>query len=176
MGEKSKIRGKGNILLVERDTALREFVSRTLIREGYRVFGCEDGYGAFLLSESLSLPLHLLLAEVVVGIDISGVELSRHLQVLRPGLRVLYLSTVPADPALRMELQSALDSYLSKPFSGPDLLSKVERLLAKDISPGKAAGGKMEGRRQSSASPMKQAIRFPFSSQYLDWLSRIPSV
>lgn len=146
MRNKGKYRGKGNIVLVERDPVLRAYVTLTLAREGYGVFECEDGYQAFLLSETLEQPLHLLLAEVVVGADISGVELSRHLQVLRPGLKVLYLSTVPSNPALRRELQSVLDSYLSKPFTGPELIAKVERLMLKGRAAGSPIGGKMEGR------------------------------
>lgn len=147
MGGKSKYRGKGNILLVERDPILRESVSRTLTGEGYVVYACEDGFRAFVLCESLAQPLHLLLAEVLTGADMSGVEFSRNLKILRPGLRVLYLSAVPADPSLRMELQAALDSYLSKPFTARDLVGKVERLLAKNPVRGVGAGRNAEGRR-----------------------------
>lgn len=145
---KTKTRGKGNILLVERDPEIRAFVSRTLTREGYSVFECEDGYQAFLLSETLSQPLHLLLAEVFVGEDLSGVELARHLQVLRPGLCVLYLSTIPANPDLRRELQSMLDSYLSKPFGEEDLVSKVRALMEKSRTKAMGTGKGSAGSRQ----------------------------
>lgn len=133
-------RSKGNILLVDRDPEVRDQVTRVLLPEGYSVFPAEDGYRAFVLSESLDRPLHLLLAEVRVGADLSGVELARHLQVLRPGLLVLYLSTVPGNPELRRELQAALDTYLSKPFPGDALLAKVGRLMEK--SRAAARGGK----------------------------------
>ncbi|HKP95982.1 MAG TPA: response regulator [Fibrobacteria bacterium] len=137
---KEKFRGKGNILLVERDPELRAFIGLTLTREGYAVFETEDGYQAFLLSETLAQPLHLLLAEVLVGEGLSGVELARHLQVLRPGLSVLYLSTIPANPDLRRELQAMLDSYLSKPFTGEDLVAKVGILMEKSRAKAKANG------------------------------------
>jgi DNA-binding response OmpR family regulator len=141
-----KFQGKGNILLVERDSELRAFASGTLIEAGYTVFEAEDGYQAFLMSESLSQPLHLLLAEVDLGAELGGVELSRHLQVLRPGLRVLFLSTVPANPDLRRELQAMLDSYLSKPYTSGDLLAKVEGQMEKvRRNPGRK-GGRMDQR------------------------------
>jgi two-component system response regulator PrrA len=127
----SKARGKGNVLLVENDPAMREEAARTLRQAGYGVFEAEDGYQAFLLSESLAQPLHLLVAEVRVGADLSGVELARHLRVLRPGMLVLYLSTIPGNPQLRKELQAALDTYLSKPFSPEALLSKTDVLMEK---------------------------------------------
>ncbi|GEM_PF-2254867 len=142
----SRLRNKGNILLVERDAGLRATVGADLRAEGYSVFECADGYEAFLLSETLAQTLHLLVAEVDLGIDLGGVELSRHLQVLRPGLRVLFLSTVPANPDLRRELQAMLDSYLSKPFSSADLLAKVEAQMEKcRANPGRK-GGKMDQR------------------------------
>ena len=88
----SKARTKGNILLVERDPELRAFVSRTLGMEGYTVFESEDGYQAFLLSETLERPLHILLAEVVVGADLSGVELALHMREHFPECKVLLIS------------------------------------------------------------------------------------
>jgi DNA-binding response OmpR family regulator len=146
---KAKFRGKGNVLLVERDPELRASVTYILTRAGYAVFGCEDGYQAFLLSETLEQPLHLLLAEVLVGEDLSGVELARHLQVLRPGLCVLFLSTIPANPDLRRELQAMLDSYLSKPFTEETLLAKVEALMVKSRIKTKEEG---KGKRSEAGS------------------------
>lgn len=130
-------KNKGNILLVEKDAGIRGFAASVLAGDGYGVFETEDAFQAFTLSESLTPPLHLLAAEVTAGSDLGGVELSRHLQVLRPGLKVLYLSSVPADPALREELQGALDSYLSKPFTRESLLAKVAKLLAAGREDGK---------------------------------------
>jgi DNA-binding response OmpR family regulator len=147
----SKTRSKGNILLVERDPEIRTFVSRTLALEGYTVFESEDGYQAFLLSETLDRPLHLLLAEVVVGADLSGVELARHLQILRPGLFALFLSTIPANPDLRKELQATLDSYLSKPFNAVDLLAKVAALMEKSRA---RARGEWKGRKTEVGAAM----------------------
>lgn len=142
----AKIRSKGNIILVERDPSLRAFVGRTLMDAGYVVFESADGYQAFLLSESLTHTVHLLIAEVDLGIEPGGVELSRHLQVLRPGLRVLFLSSVPTNPDLRRELQAMLDSYLSKPFTAADLLEKVAAQMEKcRANPGRK-GNRMEQR------------------------------
>jgi DNA-binding response OmpR family regulator len=53
-------------------------------------------------------------------------------------------------------LQAMLDSYLSKPFSSPDLLGKVEALMAKN----RANPGRKDGmdQRIAVAAP-KQAER-----------------
>jgi DNA-binding response OmpR family regulator len=163
MASSTRYRGKGNILLVEREAELRAFINRVLTEAGYVVFECADGYQAFLLSEALKQPLHLLLAEVDLGIEPGGVELSRHLQVLRPGLRVLFLSAVPTHPGLRRELQAMLDSYLSKPFSSLDLLGKVEALMAKS----RANPGRRDGMDQRAApAAAKPVVERPVRA---DW-------
>lgn len=162
----AEFRSKGNILLVERDPALRAAVSRALTEAGYVVFECADGYQAFLLSEALTQPLHLLIAEVDLGIDPGGVELSRHLQVLRPGLRVLFLSTVPTNPDLRRELQAMLDSYLSKPFTAADLLDKVRAQMEKS----RANPGRKGNRMERRAAPMKAAREEGVGLPQTDWL------
>lgn len=134
VAKRMKPGSRGNILLAEKDPVLRAVIRRALLGADYMVFEAEDGHQAFLLSETLALPLNLLLTDAVLDRHLSGVELSRHLRVLRPGLRVLYLSGVPADPALRRELESKLDSYLSKPFTAEGLLAKVEALLRAGVA------------------------------------------
>lgn len=159
---------RGNILLAEKDPVLRAAIRRALLRAEYAVFEAEDGHQAFLISETLSLPLNLLLTDAVLDRHLNGVELSRHLRILRPGLRVLYLSGVPADPSLRRELESKLDSYLSKPFTADGLLGKVETLLRKGMAP---APGIPAAVRRVSASEGKDAVRiFPHGKAGMaDW-------
>ncbi len=172
----ANFRSEGNILLVERDPALRAFVSRTLTEAGYVVFESEDGYQAFLLSESLTQPVHLLVAEVDLGIDPGGVELSRHLQVLRPGLRVLFLSTVPTNPDLRRELQAMLDSYLSKPFTAGDLLDKVRAQMEKcRANPGRKGnrmerGDRFDKRTEQPAASPQSVLESGLVPPRADWL------
>lgn len=143
---------KGNILVVERNPAQRTFAAALLAAEGYWVAEAEDAWQAFSLCESLGRPLHLLAAEVGPGRDQGGVELYRHLHVLRPELKALYLASVPADPSLRLELETALDSYLSKPFTREALLDKVERLLSK----GRGEVRQLSARRRTDWLPAEE--------------------
>lgn len=143
-------RAKGfNILVVGHNPVLRGFAAAALASAGYGIHEAEDSWQAFALCESLERPLHLLVAEVCPGRDMGGVELYRHLRVLRPALKALYLSQVPSDPALRMELQAALDSYLSIPYSREGLLAKVSRLLV----PGAAGSRKLWATRREDWAP-----------------------
>jgi len=140
MDKKFKGLGKRNLLLVDPDPAVRLWASRILTLEGFLVFEACDGHEAFLLSESLSLPLHLLLTDGVLDARLNGVDLARHLQILRPELRVLYLSAFPEDEAVRLDFESSLPGFLSKPLRGEKLLEKIASLLGSPNSPGPRRG------------------------------------
>ncbi len=122
---------KANILLVETDARLRDEVSEALTLEGYLVFAAADGHEAFILSEAIAHPIHLIITDVILDAHLNGVDLARHLHVFRPGLKVLYLSGVPADESIRLDLQAELDTYVSKPFQSQTLLEKTARLLGR---------------------------------------------
>lgn len=115
-----------NLLLVDPDPQVRAAASRVLTLEGHVVFEAVGGHEAFFLSESLSRPLHLLITDVILDAHLNGFDLARHLQVMRPGLPVLYLGSIPADETARLDLESSLGNYLSKPFDSRRLRSKVE--------------------------------------------------
>lgn len=119
----------GNLLLVDTDPRIREAASRILTLRGFVVFEARDGHDAYRLSENLSQPLHLLMTDVILDVHLSGFDLARTIQVARPGLPVLYLSSVPSEEAVRLDLELGLDTFLSKPFDEERLAGKVEILL-----------------------------------------------
>jgi DNA-binding response OmpR family regulator len=129
-----------NILLTDPDPRVRQAVSGVLTLHGHLVFEAADGHDAFLLSESLSRPLHLLITDVILDARLNGFDLARHMQVMRPGLPVLYLGSIPADEVARLDLESSLGNYLSKPFDARRLLAKVEAAARGPKRPAAMAG------------------------------------
>lgn len=119
----------GNILLVDTDPRVRESASRILTLGGYVVFEARDGHDAYRLSENLGHHLHLLVTDVILDLHLNGFDLARHLQVARPGLPALYLSSVPSEEAVRRDLELSMDAFLSKPFDEARLADKVDALL-----------------------------------------------
>ena len=66
--------------------------------------------------------------------ELSGPELAKILQKLRPGVRLLYVSGYTEDHRLRQEVLENKLPFLQKPFSRADLLSKVREVLSTPIS------------------------------------------
>ncbi len=79
------------VLVVEPDPDLRTTTCETLARAGYGPLAAADGSGAlaYLVSDSA---IHLLLTEVDLPGNVSGIELARSARQVRPDLRVLVTS------------------------------------------------------------------------------------
>jgi PAS domain S-box-containing protein len=121
-------RGTETILLVEDDGQVRELVSRSLGKSGYRVISAGNGEEAL---ELLGTPVafQMLFTDVVLP-GMSGPMLAERVAERRPGTRVLFMSghtgTATA-PGGRWDDESI--SFLQKPFTPDDLLRRVRAVL-----------------------------------------------
>mgnify|MGYP006290614647 CR=1 FL=1 len=119
----------GNILVVEDEQTVRDFVERILERAGHRVSLAADGHDALSKIRKLSAPLDVLITDLVMP-NMGGRDLTRKARELCPGLQVIFVSGYPQDS---MNLQGLLDAatvFISKPFNVRDLLQQIEALLA----------------------------------------------
>jgi PAS domain S-box-containing protein len=120
--------GTETVLVVEDEAGVRDAGTRMLRSAGYRVLTAADGLEALAVAEQHRAPIHLLLTDVIMP-RMHGRELAERLTVLRPELRVLYMSGYAA--ALMTE-QGASEpglAMLRKPFSQADLLESVRTVL-----------------------------------------------
>jgi len=113
------------ILLTDDEPDLREVVAETLAEAGYAVLTATDGYDAVrVLSENW---VNLLITDVTMpGID--GFELARQAKVMRPSIKVIYISGYGVDSAKSAGL--TYGPALQKPMRIGDLLAEVSRQLA----------------------------------------------
>jgi FixJ family two-component response regulator len=65
---------------------------------------------------------------------ISGPELARRLQQLRPGLRLMYTSGYTESHRLREEVVTHNVPFLQKPYTEPELLGKIREVLDASVS------------------------------------------
>ena len=124
--------GSETILVVEDEGAVRDLVRRSLERKGYTVLCASSTDEALTLGSRRDRPIHLLLTDVVMP-QMSGYELARRLTLLRPEMRVLYMSGYPENGTAQRAMMEPGAWLLEKPFTPYELTSAVRRVLDRPV-------------------------------------------
>jgi two-component system alkaline phosphatase synthesis response regulator PhoP len=114
------------ILLVEDDPTLRQALTFNLTREGYEVSSAADGEAA--LEAARNQRLDLVILDVMLP-GMSGVEVLRVLRREGVATPVIILSAKGDEIDRVVGLKVGADDYVSKPFSRPELLARLEAIL-----------------------------------------------
>lgn len=120
-----------NILIVEDDEKVAEFVSEGFRREGYAITIARDG------EEGLTAALNGDYAAAVMDImlpKLDGLEVIRRIRAAGRHLPVIVLSARGSVEAKIKGLEVGADDYLAKPFSIAELLARVQALLRRSSS------------------------------------------
>src|SRR5215475_12192101 len=120
--------GRETILLVEDAEPLRKLAFRFLENHGYRVIQAQDGEEALTVVKGLSLPIHLVLTDVVMP-GINGRVLAEKLLPSHPEMKVLYMSGYTDSFIAGHGVLEQGTALIHKPFSEEDLLAKVREVL-----------------------------------------------
>ncbi len=129
------MRGHETILLVEDDSSVRELVRGELRKLGYRVFEAKNGLEACLVGTQQMGGLQLLITDVVMP-GMTGTELAQHLRMIKPELKLLFITAYTDDVGIKTGDPSS--GYLQKPFT-PEALAKTIRDLL-DLKPAGTTG------------------------------------
>ena len=112
------------VLFVEDDPLLRDAAVALLREHGFRVLGAEDGDEAIrLLAEH---QVDLLFTDVVMP-GVSGFDLGLQAKLIRPNLRILYM-TGYAEQAVGKGIRYG--KVLQKPVRADELLAEITQALA----------------------------------------------
>lgn len=123
------------ILVVDDQEAIVQLAKTVLYMEGYTViFGC-SGEDALFVNDNHPFPIDLLLTDIRMGPDLNGCDLARSMRMLRPEIRVIYMSAYTDDERVHEEAEAGLATFLSKPFSPSQLVATVARVLADASAP-----------------------------------------
>lgn len=121
-----QVRGRGVVLLVEDDTALREAIVEALRSEGHRIVAVADGRAAIRWLGGHVAPA-LILMDLWMP-DMDGwqlrAEIEKHAH-LRP-IPIVVLTAATGQSATELKVAAVLE----KPVTVPVLLEAVERYLA----------------------------------------------
>jgi len=122
-------RGSETVLLVEDEREVRLLAHRLLGQQGYRVLEAPNGEEALhVAQEHAGEEIHLLLTDVVMP-QMGGKELADQLKILRPNIKVLYVSGYTDNAIVHHGVLDPGTHFLQKPFSQETLSHKVREVL-----------------------------------------------
>ena len=120
------VEGHETILLVEDEEEVRVLIRDELRKLGYHIVEARNGIEACLVATPYIGKLKLLLTDIVMP-GMSGTELARHLRVIKPELKLLFISGYTDDVGIGAG--DPASAYLQKPFTPEALASSVRELL-----------------------------------------------
>ncbi len=123
-------RGSGVVLITEDEDTIRALSRRILEREGYTVLEARDGREAVRVAAGYPSTIDLLITDMVMP-NLGGSELFAHLRLLRPNLRVLFVSGYTDEEMIRRGLADAGSAFLQKPFTAKALAAAARESLVR---------------------------------------------
>ena len=123
-------RGQETILLVEDEPAILGIASMMLEKQGYTILKAGTPRDAMEQAEKCNGIIHLLMTDVIMP-EMNGRDLANKLLSTYPQMKLLFMSGYTADVISRHGVLDEGVSFLQKPFSLPNLATKVREVLDK---------------------------------------------
>ena len=115
-----------NLLVVEDDPRVADFLQRGLRAEGYRVNLASDGQTALAVIRAEVFSAVLL--DVMLP-RMNGIEVCQQLRADRNSVPILMLTAMGTVQDRVTGLRCGADDYLTKPFAFDELLARIESLM-----------------------------------------------
>ena len=115
------------VLLVEDEDTVRRLARTILERCGFAVIEAANGREGLAICESRDGTIDLLLTDVLMP-GLGGRELAERAALIRPGMKVLFMSGHTQDVVLKEGINQGTP-FLQKPFLPADLAHKVRDVL-----------------------------------------------
>ena len=126
MNNRSKTDRPVQILVVDDEPGIRDFLREFLIQKGYEVQVAGDGTQA--LASLRSRKFHLALIDLTLP-DMSGLDVSRRAKEAHPNLATVLISGLALDSQDELQ-QNKVDEYLEKPIDSAELVHVLEKYSA----------------------------------------------
>jgi two-component system, cell cycle sensor histidine kinase and response regulator CckA len=125
--------GTETVLVLEDEKSVRSLIRRILSGEGYQVLDTEDSGEAIRLCNRHAGKIDLFITDVVLP-AMSGPQVAQRLSVLRPDMKILYISGYPGRDLVRHGLSDGASDqedtgFLEKPFTPEALALRVRQVL-----------------------------------------------
>lgn len=125
---KPVVSGTGTVLLVEDDAMVRGMTAEMLKSFGYTVLIANNSVDALSLCEKNRGPIDLLITDVVMP-NMNGKELRDRIKIIRPGIKVLFMSGYTSNIIVHHGIAEEGVQFIQKPFSLNDFARKIRHIL-----------------------------------------------
>jgi two-component system cell cycle sensor histidine kinase/response regulator CckA len=129
------VSGHENILLVDDEEEVLNFIRDILETHGYKVIPARNPLAAIDTFKKLSNSIHLVITDIVMPL-MQGKELIQNLKTIKPDIKIVAISGYSDEKISRDN--TMIDEFIKKPFEVYQLLSSVRRVLdtgIKEIPP-----------------------------------------
>lgn len=119
---------KGHILIVDDDEAVREFLRKTLVKDGHKVTACEDGLEAIEFYEQNFRDVDIIILDMIMR-EMDGWLAFKELRKINPDARVIVASGYAVDSVLSQCMAAGALELLVKPFDPRQVTDAVKKHL-----------------------------------------------
>lgn len=123
------LEAKPSVLVVEDEEAVRTLIVTILRLSGFDAIPCCDIGEAQDLMAVNGNSIQLMITDVNLGSDQSGIELARALRGTYRRLKVLYISGLVDESQVSREVNAGLAHFLPKPFTTKALTDRVGSIM-----------------------------------------------
>jgi PAS domain S-box-containing protein len=122
--------GRGTILVVDDENAIREVASRMLTKLGYDTLQASDGMEAVEVFSKRSEEIDLVIIDMVMP-RLGGREAFLQMKKIDPTVKALVTSGYGLDAEVHEVIEKGVQSFLKKPFQLGELSTAVNELLGR---------------------------------------------
>ena len=128
------------ILVVEDEQSLREPLEYLLRREGYEVFGVDNGQAA--VDFHSSQPADLILLDLMLP-GMAGTEVCKEIRQ-RSQVPIIMVTAKDSEVDIVVGLELGADDYVTKPYSSRELLARIRAVLRRKVPDGESGEASIE--------------------------------
>jgi len=126
------------VLVVENDEKVQANLSRQLARQGFSVMGASSGRQALAMQSASDL--------IILDLDLpdlDGLEVCRSVR-LASTVPIIVVTSRKSELDCVLALQAGADDYVGKPYGLQELVARIDAVMRRVRSTGRASGGVIE--------------------------------
>jgi two-component system cell cycle sensor histidine kinase/response regulator CckA len=120
------VSGHENILLVDDEEEVLNFIKDILETHGYNVIPASNPLAAVDIFKNFAADIHLVIADIIMPL-MQGKELIQNLKTIKPDIKIIAVSGYSDEVITKDKMM--IDEFIGKPFEVYKMLSTVRRLL-----------------------------------------------